>query len=471
MSVTGETALAARRIPVGVPARPGDLDLADLVVSSDGERLIVWSRRLDRRVRPVLYSRIAPQLLPPVARFLAAAGHCGERPWHCWSWRQTNAAFTPAVRYRDIWLAPARWVVPPHLIAAATDAVRWETALAAWRVTTAPRPPDRVLTDNGDRRLMLDLQRADDRALLRRYVRRGLTALTAPAGDATTSRAVVTGPGGRHLLELVVCLDRAAAAPVTVSAAPPVRPAGQGYYLPGGAWLSFCVQAPAFCHEQVLRSLTAQVAAVAGRWDRWFWLRYRDDRHGEQLRIRFHTAPADGGALLAAMSQWATVLRGQRLISGFCVEPYDQEIERYGGATAISAAERFFTADSELALTLLSATRHDPERLVAAARCAAAIAARIGGWVLPRGRLDRPTHRHLQALRPRVRAAADPWHDSWQTTLDAYATVLDAQRGAQVASDLIHMHCNRLAPAHEDLIYALAADLNISHPQCSEEWH
>jgi Lantibiotic dehydratase, N terminus len=79
-SVAAETGLAAYRIPVGVPLRHGDLDLADLTVSSDGRHLAVWSRSPARRVLPVLCSRIALPLLPPAAQFLAMVGHAGERP-------------------------------------------------------------------------------------------------------------------------------------------------------------------------------------------------------------------------------------------------------------------------------------------------------------------------------------------------------------------------------------------------------
>ncbi|MCW2937026.1 MAG: Lantibiotic dehydratase domain protein, partial [Actinomycetia bacterium] len=290
-SVTAETGLASHRIPVGVAPRRGDLDLTDLTVFSDGRRLVVWSQVHDQRVLPVLYSRIALSLLPPVARFLALAGHSGERPWHGWSWTGITAPFTPAVRYRDTWLTPARWVLPQHVTRAATTPDGWESALTSWRSTVCPQPPDVVITDDVDRQLPLDLRLADDRELLRRYVRRGLTAVTAPPGGDQTNAAVLPGPDGGHLLELVVSLDRAVPAPALAVAAPTVRRPAEGLYLPGGPWLSLAVQAPAACHEQILRSLARHVEEIPERWDRWFWLRYHDPRHGEHLRIRFHADP------------------------------------------------------------------------------------------------------------------------------------------------------------------------------------
>ncbi|MEU8269005.1 lantibiotic dehydratase [Sphaerisporangium sp. NPDC049002] len=467
ISVTAETGLAAHRIPVGVAPRVGDLDLTNLNVFSNGHHLIVWSKAHNQRVRPVLYSRVALSLLPPVARFLALAGHAGERPWHCWSWAGIAAPFTPAVRYRDTWLAPARWVLPTHLTLAARQAAAgadgWEAALTSWRSVTRPPPPDIVVTDDVDRRLPLDLRRSDDRELLRRYVRRGLAAVTAPPGDDQAIAAVMAGPDGHHLLELVVSLDRTTPTCAPALAAPPVRRLGEGLHLPGGPWLSLAVEAPPACYEQILRSLARQARDLAGAWDRWFWLRYHDQRHGEHLRVRFHADPAVlNGTVLPALSDWAATLHQQRLISGFCVEPYEQEIERYGGDGAITAAEHFFGADSRLALDVLSTVRDEDQRLVIAAITTATIAARTRTAVHGE-RLGRETHRRMNSLRPRARAAVAPAFTSgWQLMLDAYIAMLPPGRRGGVGSDLIHLHCNRLAPTGEDLIRALAAD-RIAH--------
>jgi hypothetical protein len=82
MSLAPPTGLAPQRIPVGVPAKPGDLLLDDLLLVSDGYRLILWSSSRDRQVIPVLYSRLASHLLPPLARFLQLVGRTGCRPLH-----------------------------------------------------------------------------------------------------------------------------------------------------------------------------------------------------------------------------------------------------------------------------------------------------------------------------------------------------------------------------------------------------
>ncbi|MGH3755843.1 MAG: lantibiotic dehydratase family protein, partial [Pseudonocardiaceae bacterium] len=80
MTLAPPTRLAPQRIPLGVPPEPGDLLLDDLLLVSDGHRLILWSSSRDRQVIPALYSRLTSHLLPPLARFLQLVGRTGGRP-------------------------------------------------------------------------------------------------------------------------------------------------------------------------------------------------------------------------------------------------------------------------------------------------------------------------------------------------------------------------------------------------------
>ncbi|ORT46581.1 hypothetical protein KBI5_24450 [Frankia sp. KB5] len=119
-TIAPPTGVASIRIPVGFPARPGDLRLDDLLLVADAARLTLWSRDRRCQVVPVLNSRIGPRYLPAEARLLALLGRSGCRPWRlfsCGSLRDT--AFQPRVRYRSTILAPARWRLPRLLYWAA----------------------------------------------------------------------------------------------------------------------------------------------------------------------------------------------------------------------------------------------------------------------------------------------------------------------------------------------------------------
>jgi thiopeptide-type bacteriocin biosynthesis protein len=475
--------LAQWRIPVGVPVTDGDLDLGDIFLISDGRRLRCWSARHQREVVPRLYSRLAPSLLPPVAWFLQLVGYAGTSLGCCWSWGPLAACpFQPRVRYGRTILAPARWVLPPSLTAAASSKPPWDAALGTWRTGTLPLPPQVVVTDDGDHRLPLDLNCGTDRELLRRYVRRGLAAVCEQPGGPETVQAVIAGPGGRHVLELVVPVGASSLRPpAPPGPVPPVRTGEGGLFLPGGPWLPLVIRAPFTCHEQVLAQFAAIGRDLAGMADMWFWLRYSDTADGPHLRLRLHGGPeALGGTVLPVIAAWCTRLRVQRLSSGFNVEPYDQEIERYGGAAAIAEAERVFAADSQFALDVLTATRNPDQRLVTAALSAAAIGCTLADGdpvSLGRHHLDRDARRRLESVRPAARASGLPssaatvpdgvpgaasaaW-EARQRALMAYRDVLEPEQRAACASSLVHMHANRLLgdPAAERIAIALAADV------------
>jgi thiopeptide-type bacteriocin biosynthesis protein len=477
------TGLASWRLPVGVAARPGDLDPEDLRLVATGGRLRLWSARHDRPVHPALYSRLADRLIPPLAQFLDLLGNDGCRPLSPWSWGPLgDAPFRPRVRYGRTILAPAGWALPASLIRAAHDQAEWADALTAWRTTTVPPPPDIIVTDQADQRLPLDLRRADDRELLRRYVRRGLQNVCEPPGGPDAVQAVVTSPLGRHVLDLVVPLERhAVPRPPARPVAAVQRPTGTGRFLPGSSWLSLAIRSPATCQDQVLAALPSIADRFAGHVDTWFWQRHAD-AHGPHLRVRFHGAPAGlGGHVLPAISSWCADLVRQRLSNGFSVEPYEQEIERYGGPDAIAAAEQVFAADSRLVLGMLAATADPDQRIVAAAMSAAAIARSVtdGDRAAVRGRgLDRAAHRRLTELRPTAREAWSgdpavcplpyPTGPAWTArheTLVAYQAALKPAYRTACASAVIHTHTDRLLGDRtaDRVARALAADL-LSRP-------
>lgn len=166
----------------------------------------------------------------------------------------------------------------------------------------------------------------------------------------------------------------------------------------------------------------------------------------------------------------------QRLSGGFTVEPYDQEIERYGGPAAIGAAEHVFAADSSLALAILASVSDNDQRLIIAALSAAAIArpmTKAYQAALDGRHVDRTARRHLLDLRPQLRATRgqvitgpdlDAIRPAWNARHDAlasYRELLDPARRADCTSSLIHIHLNRLLGdmRSERMVRALAADL------------
>ncbi|MGW7292813.1 lantibiotic dehydratase [Streptomyces xiamenensis] len=473
-ALAAETGAAPWRIPLDVPTRDGDLLPDELAVTTTGTHLQLWSTRHQRPVLPVPYNRLTPRHLPPAAYLLYLLGQTGTRPWHPWNWAPLDCwPHTPRVRYRDILLAPARWRLPDHLTTAAGDRAAFAQQLATWRTNSHPLPPPVLVTEEADRHLPLDLRQDDHRELLRRSVRRGTRFLAEPAAPPE-ELAVMDGPNGqRHLIDLVVPLTRrhdprpTPPDPRTTRRAP-----GTDVHLPGSTWLSAALVTPAHLHDTVLTALVPLFSGLPDEVERWFWLRYTTPALGPHLRVRFHADPHT--LAIRVQPQLAHIAerlqrRGLLRPAALHLEPYEREIERYGGPQAITLAEAVFRADSHLALAALPHTKDD--RLLTAAAGAADIARTLAPaeprTALRPGRLTRDERRYRDTLRPRLADSLLPGHLSAaraarHAALLAYRDVLAEEFAARCASDVIHLHANRLLgtdPGVERIMRTLAADL------------
>ncbi|MFD9869070.1 lantibiotic dehydratase [Streptomyces niveus] len=472
-ALAAETGAAPWRIPLDVPARDGDLLLDELAVTTNGTHLYLWSTRHRRPVIPVLHNRLTPRHLPPAAYLLYLLGHSGTRPWHPWNWAPLDSwPHTPRVRYRDIVIAPARWRLPAALTSAAGSRAAFTKQLAAWRTNTSPAPPPVVVAEEADRRLPLDLRDGEHRELLRRSVHRGTRFLAEPFAPPE-ELAVVDGPGGqRHVLDLVVPLTRRhEPRPMLVDPRNALRAPGTGVHMPGSSWLSATLTAPAHLHDTVLAALTPLLTGLPDEAERWFWLRYSTPALGSHLRLRVNATPPTLVGIQLQLTRLAESLQDAHLLrpGALRLEPYEQEIERYGGPKAISAVEDVFCADSRLALGALSCS--EGTRLLIAAAGAADIARTLSAdeprAALRPGRLTPGQRRHRDALRPRltddfIPGALTAAHAGRHDALLAYRKILPGEFAAWCAGDVIHLHANRMLgtdPGLERIMRTLAADL------------
>ncbi|MEW2030714.1 lantibiotic dehydratase [Streptomyces roseifaciens] len=458
------------------------LGLDDLAVVATTDRLALVSAALAAEVVPVMPSMLSLRgNAPGTARFLAELPRSGESALPVWDWGAAAALpYLPRVRSGRSVLAPARWYpADPDLPAAAGDPAtgpaEWRRLFTAWRERADV--PDRVTAVHGDQRLTLDLTSDAHLELLRHEWRRRPTA---HLREAPEDEEYGSGWSAGHRTEIAFPMVRTAA-PATARqplAAPPRRRAATAHH-PGSRWL----YAKLFCsperHDEILTTrLTPHLPGLLnGSGTRWFYLRYADpDPH---LRLRFHGEPADlGGRLLPRLGEWAARLADQGLCGRLALDTYDPELERYGGPSAMAAAEAAFDADSRACLEQLALLRAGTLSLDARLLAAANYidlhhrflgrpdgALRLLGDDAARGHDDAPT-----ALREPARRLLDAdgrWQalechpggaellriwDRRATAVAAYGRRLRALPPAErwggeerALASLLHMHHNRLA--------------------------
>jgi thiopeptide-type bacteriocin biosynthesis protein len=353
-NILARPAFREYEIPIlGAGSLPEERQLRpeDLLVTVLGDRVVLWSRRLDREVVPRLSSAHNYGRGLPVYRFLARLqdqeGGSGAWAWGC----LRELPFLPrVVRGRHV-LAKARWRLERGELEAALreGGVPREAFGILRRKRGLPRW---VVLEDLDNTLLVDLDQALwVETLWHLVASRAFFILTEVFPGPGLLPA--TGPEGHFTHELVVPFRAQTEAPL---ATPRLRECPRDRsFPPGSEWLYLKLYCgPAAADRILLEAVAPLVEGTRRYWDKWFFVRYSDpDFH---LRLRFHGVPAVLlGEVLPRLRQILEPLRADGLGWKLQLDTYEREVERYGGLEGMGLAEAWFRHDSEAVLAELDA--------------------------------------------------------------------------------------------------------------------
>nr|HMN29223.1 thiopeptide-type bacteriocin biosynthesis protein [Caldilineaceae bacterium] len=356
------------------------IPLTDLLVSVVGNRIVLRSQQLGRRVIPRLTTahNYASRSLG-IYKFLCSLQNQEVAGALRWDWGAFDSAdFLPRVTYRRLVLARARWRLSDAEIG---DLVKSSSAscfqtLQALR--SERRLPRHLLLVDHDNLLPVDL---DNILSIEAFVDelKGRSDAILVEQFPGPDELCANGPEGRFVHEIVVpftCSNQGADAqqgslqradqvgaqparpagdwPIKGASLPPVAPIPR-WFAPHSEWLYAKLYTGSATADQVLCEVVGPVVRAAlqdGAADHWFFLRYADpDWH---LRLRFHgEAERLYADLLPALHQAVAPLLADGRLWRVQLDTYVREIERYGGPQVFPLAERLFHADSEAALAIV----------------------------------------------------------------------------------------------------------------------
>ena len=254
---------------------------------------------------------------------------------------------------------------------------------------------------------------------------------------------------------------------------------------PGSDWLFVKVYCPAVLEDEFLSSTVRDFChdiSRRGLADGWFFVRYNDpDFH---IRLRFRGDPNRLiSQLLPEICSWGGDIIAEGICQRFSFDTYDREVERYGGAAGMSAAEAIFTADSPAAVDLLAVLRKTAEldRLTLAVASLDDLLASMGldgdqrlAWYKARVRSPQASGSDFRERKTMLRALLGSSDGlaklergleigqifaerrrSLAPVTRRLATLEDRgelnQGRTIILQSIIHMHCNRLAGADRNV--------------------
>lgn len=467
--------------------------LNDLVVSVQGEDIVLESVTLGKRVIPRLptaYNFHHNQLA--VFRFLGDLQYQGLQANLTFDLEKLfpGMDFYPRVAFEKVVISLAKW----RLSAGEIDALtREKPSISVLHLFRQRRGiPSRVTMGISDQQLVFEL--ADDgQALFFLDCLKGLKwalirECLEPDRSLTAGKQKLAG----QFIALLTRRSGIYKIPVPENGAREIQV--KRVFVPGSEWIYWKI----YCTEEsadhlLLSFIRPFIAENASRIKSWFFIRYYDPE--PHIRLRILTAQTHYGALLKALkrglSKNAFVLRVRSLLQ----DTYRREIERYS-AELIGAVEACFCAGSELATEWLSAGLTGTTgaglcafRLVYQMavlfiddqqELAAFFSARSNAFIREFGdeqefrlALDRKYRTLSTALGRELEKGLIDQHDKPEDDFKKTIAIIAGRsrewtdhKKLQLAADLIHMQVNRLFSAqqrqHEALIWFCLSRYTIS---------
>ncbi|MFC7846310.1 lantibiotic dehydratase [Streptomyces sp. NPDC057382] len=469
-------AVVANVLAVGENNPGATLDLDDLGVVADSQRLYLVSLRTGQVIEPSVMNAVElSSATHPLVRFVCELHRSHTAVLLPFAWGAAERLpFLPEVRVGRTILSAARW----RLRARDLRDGSWVFRFTDWRVRYGVTRT--VYVGSDDQRLRLDLDVPAHQQLLRAELDRHGAVVLHEAPPESEFGWI----GRAHEVTMPFASDQPAT-PAPSFRLPAVADRNSGH-LPGAserAYLKLYGNA-----DRATEVLTTHLPRLLIDWGAkgpdWWFVRYADPGSHLRLRMRLSSPDAFGDAA-SRIAAWAAELRSEGLIQRVQWDTDDPETGRYGTGSILEAAERFFAADSAAALAQLVVPLPDSHRPALTAASIVDIATAFlgspaAGWAwltdnFLKGEGDAAA-RDVQTMTVRL-ADADPHLPAirelprgdhvvsvWalrRSALAEYRQALGAAGvdPAVVLPSLLHMHHNRVAgidPAAEATCRRLA---------------
>ncbi len=356
-NIVSRPVLRAFEIPYlgrsGAPAEH-QLPISDLIVSVDGERVVLRSRRLGREVIPRMttahnHSRRGLG----VYRFLCALQSQGVSPGAAWDWGPlAEVPFLPRVVMGRAVLSRARWNLRGETLEAFRHSGDDDMFTAVQQLRADHRLPRYVALADGENELLTDTENLLSLRALGRQIK-SRSAATLVELLPSPGRLCARGPDGGFTHQLVLPFTRPSRARRPIPAASGHDHARHRRFPPGSEWLYVKLYGGPATVEHMLDQVMGSISPVLAHGDwQWFFIRYGDPDWHVRLRVHGDAEHLLPRALAALRTVTAALLESGALWR-VQLDTYEREVERYGGKRAIELAEQIFHADSEAVLDVL----------------------------------------------------------------------------------------------------------------------
>ena len=332
------------------------LALDDLYVGVHAGKVRLYSKQLGSELAPQQCNALASLRRHnlPAVRFLRALQHQDEEFSLVWNWGGLAMwPHLPEVHFNDVILSREVWVLDRERLLKIGDTPAAIAERLKLCQVDLKMPPSVLLACGATEELLIDLADLDCVRLVRDEIhRRGIAVFVRPPD---VSQLSVRSSAGRHIHQIIIPFVNKSRQRKTQERVSPRFARSRVAHPPGDCWLYYKLYVAPHVADRVLLDLVQPLVdelRFQNALDAWFFLRYADpDFH---IRFRIHGSSSSVAHALRAVNAMANSWYVGGIVRDMSIHPYEPEVDRYGGPTAVKLAERVFSADSDCTLANLT---------------------------------------------------------------------------------------------------------------------
>lgn len=340
-----------------------NLELNDLYLVSNGESLLIKSKKLNKEVRIITSHMFNFLNAPKLCKFLIELSNHRYANWSVFNWGilQLNE-YLPRVKRNNTILSPQIWNFSLNNGSKNLSDKEILNAIEVWiKKWNIPRY---VYLTFADLRLLIDLEnKLHIKELINEVKKKEAFTIKEYIGDFEDR--IVEGENGKHNMEFVVPVLRRKSNRSRLDESYNINNFNYSsdydvkrQFHPG----SECIYLKIYCNLEsqdnfIIELLPFIRTLEANNFiNKWFFIRYFDKDLGPHIRLRLfgENDVSMISNVFPLINKFCTKNIERKKIKDFSVHTYNREIERYGGMEFIEKAEELFHFDSEFSAKLLS---------------------------------------------------------------------------------------------------------------------
>jgi thiopeptide-type bacteriocin biosynthesis protein len=328
--------------------------LTDLLISVKNQEIILHSKKLNKRVIPVLTCNHNFYKGPAVYRFLSELQYQNPKQIFAWYWGHlSNQPFLPRITYKHLILSKAQWHISQQDVSSVMEQFA-EPVDALQELQHRFKFPQLFTIANDDKEMLIDIQSRFSCTVFMEAITSAGIIITEFIGNPASTLFKNQGNSFHHEIIIPVLDKRKPEASLTIPDNEVITQWPDEHLQEQKEWIYYKAYGRPVVLQRSLETLYPLLNLMTdeGIISQWFFVRYNDPYN--HLRLRIKMASYAMAKYANVIAELKNVLKDQmenHQIWAIEADTYAPEVDRYGTRT-IEYCEQLFYHDSHATMQL-----------------------------------------------------------------------------------------------------------------------